>query len=135
MYEKDTFFFRLSQSEKRVGFETVPSLLYSAAEEGKKKKTSWPSTWLLLFSCVTATFAPSLEHIHLYLRTTCILRTAGYHILTQTTKRKKKKSCSHVVLPTSGTHEWSDKSSTVGSDTDVNCPTELLRAGACSIAP
>lgn len=76
--------FQLSQSEKRGGFETLPSLLYRAAEEEGKKIKNWPSSQLLLFSCVTATFTPVWRTFISTIRPTCILRTAGcrYHVFT-----------------------------------------------------
>lgn len=65
--------FRLSRSEKRGGFENLPSLLHRAAE---KKELAFIA--VITLQLCNSDICPTLKHIHLYLQTTCILRTAGY---------------------------------------------------------
>lgn len=70
----------------------MPSLLYSAAEEGeKKKKNKLALNVVITLQLCNSDICPqsgahsSLPPNHLH------FRTAGYHILTQITKRKEKK--------------------------------------------
>lgn len=73
-----SLFFRLSQSEKRGGFETLPSLLHRAAEEGGEKNTKLALIAVITLQLCNSDMFPKLKHIHLYPQTTCILKTAGY---------------------------------------------------------
>ena len=66
-----SFSLPLSQSEKRGGFETLPSLLHRAAEEGGKKKGKKKKAELALIAVITlqlcnSDICPSLKNIHLY---------------------------------------------------------------------
>lgn len=99
----------------------------------KKKKMSWPSSRLLLFSCVTATFAPVWRTFISTSKPPAFPRTAGYGYRVFTyknisvTRRWHSFYYRHVLHMDRGA-----LCSTVGED--VNKAAELAGAQTCGIA-
>lgn len=87
--ERHFFFFLLSPSNwvrvrKEEALKLCPVSCTEQQRRKEKKIKNWPSSQLLLFSCVTATFTPVWRTFISTIRPTCILRTAGcrYHVFT-----------------------------------------------------